>query len=967
MNATEIHIEWRRRLPIAPRNSNLKGVSGEVRSRARSLPMPVEFTQSQTMDVLPKKRLTPEVVATLLSMDLASEGNSLATYQKKGLGDVPSRVSDDNPAQGSRMSSSKRLTSRDNIGIVKIVKSPGQPLGFSLRECNDSQFEKPGGIFVSRLTAGGVVEQNLLLHAGDEILEINNVTVHGYKLSDVVAMIQLPRRLALKVRFRGNHHQNSVETQRKFPEKPTLGINNNIYDADKTGKNRGADNKSRHELREGGPNLAQRQMGTYGQTRTCTDGVSAPNALNDRRSSDISLRSSGRILPAPPESGPNKPRNSPRFEDSSTLISSKPHLSKMSTEVLQAEVSQPKLNPNLMSQHQKGESAIASGTKHKNHRRSAAVLPVSDGKSPNSQFQGNPDLFPETGEVAGKRVDPGDIKFDIVPSSPSSANFGPGPGLISRTYEIQGGHSNRDCTPTSSPVASRSIKTDSTLQTFDSSSSLSSSDSPKSHYRGPFLGKPRAGDTARQSRSELRAHSSCPSIDASPVSSSAETEEQLSKSKNTCSDGSKQQKPPLLLHSVSSDELNQTHNSWFAKIGNQTRKHVRKFSEGTQLRAPKGGDVYRVPPELTDVPTDDIGYRPYPGRGGNENNRNARAVTGMLVLHIVKGSRITPGETALKDKRKKIKLFCTVDSDGIRQACTCTKKGLNNFQWNESFEIMFQRTREINLTVNMHSKKDGDQTLSRASLCLAQLLSEGGEHVLAVNLDPVGMLYVRLQFTDMKLLLQRTPSQKKEGVFGFSLETVLRRENSRIPAIVGKCVEEINRRGLEVTGIYRLCGNAAKKRTLRAEFESNGANVVLDQNENLVDVNVLTGLLKDYLRELPNPLLSEKVREMLCEALATETRCESSERSLVKEIANTFATTSRDTIMYLLDHFAAVLMNSDVNKMDSHNLAVCIGPVLLCPSLGATSSDTLSDTKKDISAIKLLLEIWPKPEQVSAC
>ena len=956
MSATEIHIECRRRLPIAPRNSNLKGVSGEVRSHARSLPVPVEFTRSQTMDILPKKRLTPEVVATLLSMDLASEGNSLATYQKKGLGDVPSRVSDDNPARGTRMSSSKRLTSRDNIGVVEIVKSSGQPLGFSLREYNDSQFEKPGGIFVSRLTAGGVVEQNSLLHAGDEILEINNVTVHGYKLSDVVAMIQLPRRLALKVRFRGNHHQSSVETQRKFTENPTLGINNNIYDADKTGKNRGADSKSRHELREGGPNLAQRQMGTYGQTRTCIDGVSAPNALNVRRSSDICLRSSGRILPAPPESDSetNKPRNSPRF----------------STEVLQAEASQPKLNPNLMSQNQKGESAIASGTKRKNHRRSAAVLPVSDGKSPNSQFQGNPDHFPETGEVAGKRVDPGDIKFDIVPSSPSGANFGP--GVISRTYEVQGGHSNRDCTPTSSPVAPRSIKTDTTLQTFDSSSSLSSSDSPKSQYRGPFLGKPRAGDTARLSRSELRAHSSCPSIDASPVSSSAETEEQLSKSKNTCSDGSKQQRPPLLLHSVSSDELNQSHNSWFAKIGNQTRKHVRKFSEGTQLRAPKGGDVYRVPPELTDVPTDDIepGYRPYPGRGvcgRNENNRNARAVTGMLVLHIVKGSRITPGETALKDKRKKIKLFCTVDSDGIRQACTCTKKGLNNFQWNESFEIMFQRTREINLTVNMRSKKDGDQTLSRGSLCLAQLLSEGGEHVLAVNLDPVGMLYVRLQFADMKLLLQRTPSQKKEGIFGFSLEAVLRRENSRIPAIVRKCVEEINRRGLEVTGIYRLCGNAAKKRTLRAEFENNSANVVLDQNENLVDVNVITGLLKDYLRELPSPLLSEKVREMLCEALATETRCESSERFLVKEIANTFAATSRDTIMYLLDHFAAVLMNSDVNKMDSHNLAVCIGPVLLCPSLGATSSDTLSDTKKDISAIKLLLEIWPKPEQVSAC
>ncbi len=47
-------------------------------------------------------------------------------------------------------------------------------------------------------------------------------------------------------------------------------------------------------------------------------------------------------------------------------------------------------------------------------------------------------------------------------------------------------------------------------------------------------------------------------------------------------------------------------------------------------------------------------------------------------------------------------------------------------------------------------------------------------------------------------------------------------------------------------------------------------------------------------------------------------------------------------------------MNSDANKMDSHNLAVCIGPVLLCPSLGGTTTSTVSDTKKDINAIKLL-------------
>ncbi len=63
----------------------------------------------------------------------------------------------------------------------------------------------------------------------------------------------------------------------------------------------------------------------------------------------------------------------------------------------------------------------------------------------------------------------------------------------------------------------------------------------------------------------------------------------------------------------------------------------------------------------------------------------------------------------------------------------------------------------------------------------------------------------------------------------------------------------------------------------------------------------------------------------------------------------------------LLDHIKRVAMKADVNKMTSHNLAVCFGPVLLCPSpQSVTTMDSTLDFKKHIEVLFYLLEIWPE-------
>lgn len=69
-----------------------------------------------------------------------------------------------------------------------------------------------------------------------------------------------------------------------------------------------------------------------------------------------------------------------------------------------------------------------------------------------------------------------------------------------------------------------------------------------------------------------------------------------------------------------------------------------------------------------------------------------------------------------------------------------------------------------------------------------------------------------------------------------------------------------------ILGLYRLCGSANKKRILREAFERNARGVELTP-DSVPDINVITGVLKDYLTELPQPLFSRCLYQMTLDAL----------------------------------------------------------------------------------------------------
>jgi hypothetical protein len=59
----------------------------------------------------------------------------------------------------------------------------------------------------------------------------------------------------------------------------------------------------------------------------------------------------------------------------------------------------------------------------------------------------------------------------------------------------------------------------------------------------------------------------------------------------------------------------------------------------------------------------------------------------------------------------------------------------------------------------------------------------------------------------------------------------------------------------------------------------------------------------------------------------------------------------------MMNHLRRVAAHCDKNKMTINNLAICFGPVLLCPA-PSSSSDPAVDFSKHIDVLRYLLEIW---------
>ncbi|XP_075873481.1 rho GTPase-activating protein 27-like [Nelusetta ayraudi] len=189
--------------------------------------------------------------------------------------------------------------------------------------------------------------------------------------------------------------------------------------------------------------------------------------------------------------------------------------------------------------------------------------------------------------------------------------------------------------------------------------------------------------------------------------------------------------------------------------------------------------------------------------------------------------------------------------------------------------------------------------------------------------------------TKLRRFLQRRPTLQsvkergyiRDNVFGCHLDTLCHRENSAVPRFLDKCVRVVDRRGLEVDGIYRVSGNLAVIQKLRHKADHE-EHLDLDDGQ-WEEIHVITGALKLFLRELPEPLFPFSFFDKFIAAIQVP---DYSQRvSYMKDLVRSLPLPNHNTMELLFKHLRRVMEHQDSNRMSVQSLAIVFGPTLLRP------------------------------------
>ncbi|XP_047438638.1 rac GTPase-activating protein 1-like [Mugil cephalus] len=180
-----------------------------------------------------------------------------------------------------------------------------------------------------------------------------------------------------------------------------------------------------------------------------------------------------------------------------------------------------------------------------------------------------------------------------------------------------------------------------------------------------------------------------------------------------------------------------------------------------------------------------------------------------------------------------------------------------------------------------------------------------------------------------------------------------------IPALVVYCIKEIEHRGLQEVGLYRVSGHERVVKELKEKLIRGKTLPPLNKVE---DINVITGVLKDFLRNLPEPLLTFRFNKAFMEA--AEIQDEDNSHAMLYQTISELPQPNRDTLACLMIHLQKVAQSA-ATKMDERNLARVFGPTLVGHAVANPDPMViLHDTNRQPRVIERMLSIpgsyWSK-------
>ncbi|XP_016140035.1 unconventional myosin-IXa-like [Sinocyclocheilus grahami] len=184
--------------------------------------------------------------------------------------------------------------------------------------------------------------------------------------------------------------------------------------------------------------------------------------------------------------------------------------------------------------------------------------------------------------------------------------------------------------------------------------------------------------------------------------------------------------------------------------------------------------------------------------------------------------------------------------------------------------------------------------------------------------------------------------------FGVELSRLTNDERA-VPLVVEKLINYIEMHGLYTEGIYRKSGSTNKIKELKQGLDTDVNGMNLDD----YNINVIGSVFKQWLRDLPNPLMTFELYEEFLRAMGLQDKKEVIRG--VYSIIDQLSRTHLNTLERLIFHLVRIVLQEETNRMSANALAIVFAPCILrCPDT-TDPLRSVQDIGKTTACVELII------------
>lgn len=171
-----------------------------------------------------------------------------------------------------------------------------------------------------------------------------------------------------------------------------------------------------------------------------------------------------------------------------------------------------------------------------------------------------------------------------------------------------------------------------------------------------------------------------------------------------------------------------------------------------------------------------------------------------------------------------------------------------------------------------------------------------------------------------------------------------------VPALLVHCINEVEKRGLQEKGVYRISATDKDVKRLKERFLRGCGSPSLSGE----DIHVVCGCIKDFLRGLREPLVSSALWADFMDAATN--REPSDANAAILHAVSQLPQPNRDTLAFLVLHLLKVAESPEC-EMGIDNLAKIFGPTIIGYGLMSQPTEMYNATTQMFTVMQLLLRL----------